>query len=86
MWKKVFALILCGLLTLGCFAGCGEKPAAPETTETTVPTPTQSPEEAKVLKGLTLGHSLAVDAAHMLNLVAHAEGYQEKNLRVQTKN
>lgn len=80
MWKKVFALILCGLLTLGCFAGCGEKPAAPETTETTVPTPTQSPEEAKVLKVLTLGHSLAVDAAHMLNLVAHAEGYQEMRI------
>lgn len=80
MCKKVLALILCGLLTLGCFTGCGEKPAAPETTETTVPTPTQSPEEAKVLKVLTLGHSLALDATHMLNLVAHAEGYKEMRI------
>lgn len=31
-------------------------------------------EEAKVLKILTLGHSLAVDCGHMLNMVVDAEG------------
>jgi len=32
-------------------------------------------EEKKVLKVLTLGHSLAVDSCHMLALIAQAEGY-----------
>jgi hypothetical protein len=50
-------------------------PAAPA--ETTEPTVTEPPEEAKVLKVLTLGHSLSVNATRMLNLVAHAEGFQE---------
>ena len=80
MCKKAVVFILCSLLILSSFAGCGEKPAVPETTEATVLAPTQSPEEEKVLKVLTLGHSLAVDAAHMLNLVAHAEGYKEMRI------
>lgn len=33
-------------------------------------------EESKVLKILTLGHSLAVDSCHMLALIAEAEGYK----------
>lgn len=33
-------------------------------------------EESKVLKVLTLGHSLAVDSCHMLALIAKAEGYE----------
>ena len=34
-------------------------------------------ERSKVLKILTLGHSLAVDSCHMLALVAEREGYQQ---------
>lgn len=39
-------------------------------------------DESKVLKILTLGHSLAVDSCHMLALIAAAEGY--KNLVIGT--
>ena len=38
---------------------------------------TESPEEAKALKVLTLGHSLAVDSGHLLNLICAAEGTGE---------
>ena len=49
---------------------------APTETEPapTEPAPTEPAEEAKVLKVLTLGHSLAVDSNHMINLVAATEG------------
>lgn len=86
----VLALVLCvGLLAACGEKAPAETPstAAPltteaptteaPTTEATVPTPTQSPEEAAVLKVLTLGHSLAVDSGHMLALIANAEGYKE---------
>lgn len=70
IWKKLACLCLPGMLLLGCFAGCtGE--SAPTPTE---PAPTEPAEEAKALKVLTLGHSLAVDSCHMLNLVADTEG------------
>ena len=75
--RRILAVLLSALLVLGCCAGCAESPAAPKTTETTVPPVTEPEGEADVLKVLTLGHSLAVNATRMLNLVAHAEGYQE---------
>lgn len=72
-WKKIIALTLCLLTVLGCFSACGNGSPA----ETTEPTVTEPPEEAKVLKVLTLGHSLSNNANFMLNLVANAEGYQD---------
>lgn len=71
MLKKTIALTLATVLILGLFGGCGE--TAPST-EPTEPKETQSAEEAKVMKILTLGSSSSVDACHMLNLVAAAEG------------
>lgn len=75
--KKILSLVMAVLLTMGVLAGCGAPAEPAATTEATVPTPTQSPEEAAVLKVLTLGHSLAVDSGHMLALIANAEGYKE---------
>ena len=79
LWKRTLALVLAFLCVLAC-VGCGEKPAAPETTAATKPAPTEPEGEAEVLKVLTLGHSLAVNATRMLNLVAHAEGYKEMKI------
>ncbi len=72
-WKRVLALSLSLLMVHGAFAACGAKEAAEPTT---VPTPTEDPEEARVLKILTLGHSLALDACHMLAMIAVQEGYE----------
>lgn len=72
--KKMFSLCLVAVLILGCFTACGGNGGQ---TETTAPVATENPEEAKVLKVLTLGHSLSNDAGRMLNLVAHAEGYED---------
>lgn len=74
MLKRILALILCLLMSVSVLAACGE----PEATEPTpAPTAPQPPEEAGVLKVLTLGHSLAVDSGHMLALIANAEGYDK---------
>lgn len=70
--KKVLALSLAVLMLPAALSACGGD-AATETTA--VPGPTESPEEAKVLKILTLGHSLALDACHMLAMIAVKEGY-----------
>ena len=70
--KKVLSLILAILMMLSMLTGC----AGGGQNETTAPEATQSPEEAKVLKVLTLGHSLAKDSGHMLALIAAAEGYE----------
>lgn len=71
--KRFLCLVLALVMILPVLAGCGgNEDKAPETK----PAPTEPAEEAKVLKVLTLGHSLAVDACHMLNLVANAEGYE----------
>ena len=72
-FKRILALMLSLLLIVGCFSACGGEGNPQETTESKV---TEPPEEAKVLKVLTLGHSLAVDCGHMLAKVAHAEGYE----------
>lgn len=76
--KKRIALILAALLALGLFGGCQKAEPATTTEPTSAPTPTQSPEEAKVLKVLTLGSSSSVDACHMLNMVAAAEGVEQE--------
>ena len=70
--KRFFALILAVLMLVAVLPGCQNGGG----NETTQPEATQSPEEAKVLKVLTLGHSLAQDSGHMLALVAAAEGYE----------
>lgn len=74
MLKKRIALVLAALLVLGMLGGCqNAEPAA-----TTEPKESQSEEEAKVMKILTLGSSSSVDACHMLNLVAAAEGVEQE--------
>jgi len=70
--KRILAFVLSVLLLLPVLTGCKSK----EDIEGTKPAPTEPAEEAKVLKILTLGHSLTVDACHMLNMVAHTEGYE----------
>ena len=85
IWKKLLCLCLSALLSLGCLSACAPEENTPATTAeteaTTVPTTkpadTEPEEEAKVLKVLTLGHSLAVDSNHMINLVAATEGIGE---------
>lgn len=76
-WKKIFAFFLSVLMTLSCFAACGGNGNQNEQGQSEPATQTEPAEEAKVLKVLTLGHSLAVDAGHLLAFVANAEGYQE---------
>lgn len=70
-WKKLLALSLAVLMVLGTLTACGKTEVKEDDTTLTV---TESPEEAKVLKVLTLGHSLAVDSGHLLNLVCATEG------------
>lgn len=71
--KRFLCLVFAVVMLLPVLAGCGQKA---EDQSGTKPAPTEPPEEAKVLKILTLGHSLTVDSCHMLNMVAHAEGYE----------
>ena len=86
IWKKLLCLSLSAMLSLGCLSACSapeeNTPATTAETEaTTVPTTkpaeTEPEAEAKVLKVLTLGHSLAVDSNHMINLVSATEGIGE---------
>lgn len=72
IWKRLLALCLSALMVFALVA-CGDSAATEPPTE---PEETQTPEEAAVLKVLTLGHSLAVDCGHMLALIADAEGYE----------
>ena len=58
--KKILAILLAVLL----LAGCGNTGAAPETTE--APTPTQSQEEANVLKIMIVGNSHSNDTFWLL--------------------
>ena len=63
--KKVLCLILSAVMLLSLLSGCGGNPQ-----ETTAPTetqtPTESPEEAEVLKILILGSSRSVNAFHFI--------------------
>ena len=72
IWKRAITFILIVVILVCCLGACGNN----EPAETTVPVVTQSPEEAKVLKVLILGHSLAVDCGHLLALIAKAQGYE----------
>lgn len=80
--KKALSFVLSVVMVLGCFAACGGNGNQNEQKQTEPPVQTEPAEEAKVLKVLTIGHSLAVDAGHMLAFVANAEGYEE--MRVAT--
>ena len=68
--KKVIALLLCAVMALSLFAGCkadGEKKgAATQPPTETTPAPTESPEEAEVLKIMILGSSRSINAFQML--------------------
>lgn len=79
--KRFLSLVLAVVMLLPVFAGCGSSNDGGEETGTK-PAPTEPEEEAKVLKVLTLGHSLAVNTGHMLALIADAEGFE--NLVVAT--
>ena len=70
--KRTLAILLSLMAVLSLLTACGTTTPA----ETTEPVVTEPAEEAKVLKVLTLGHSLSVNTGLMLNLVAHAEGYE----------
>lgn len=74
-WKRIFALLLSALMILGSLTACGGQSG--ETEPSTEPVQTELSKDAKTLKVLTLGHSLALDAGHMLALVAATEGYTD---------
>ena len=76
--KKILALGLSVLMAFSVLAACdGTAQTDPTTDPTAEPQVTQDPEEAKTLKILTIGHSLAVDSGHMLALIADKEGYED---------
>ena len=60
--KRLLTLILCAVLVLGLFVGCGTQSNPPA--ESTAPT--QSPEEAAVFKVLMIGQSHAQDTVWLL--------------------
>jgi len=70
-WKKLISLSLAVLMLLGTLTACGKTENVEDTKD---PVVTEDPEEAKVLKVLTLGHSLAVDSGHLLNLICATQG------------
>ena len=70
-FKKLVSLTLAVIMILGTMTACGKTENVEENKE---PVVTESPEEAKVLKVLTLGHSLALDSGHLINLICGAEG------------
>ena len=72
--KRFIAIVLVLATVLPVLSACGKVEETPETT--TVPLATEPEEEAKVLKVLTLGHSLAVNTGHMLALIAATEGFE----------
>ena len=60
--KKVLALVLCLTTVFGMLAACGTT----EEPETTTQAPTESPEEAEVLKIMILGSSRSINTFQML--------------------
>jgi len=78
--KRILALMLSMLLMLGMLSGCDNKAEPPVQTSNAEQTPeepqiVEPPEEARTLKVLTLGHSLALDCSHLLALIAQTEGF-----------
>ena len=70
--KKIVCLILCFVIALSLFVGCGNTQPA-NTTETTAET---VPDDG-VLKILAIGNSFSEDAMYLLSEVAKAEGKEE---------
>ena len=62
--KRFFSLCLCAILLLGMLPACGNTQDSAETT--TTPAPTESPEEAEVLKIMILGSSRSINAFQFL--------------------
>lgn len=62
--KRLFAFILCTVVVLGLLPGCANTEKSPETTQ--APAPTESPEEAEVLKIMILGSSRSVNTFQLL--------------------
>ena len=80
MFKRIISLMLVLFTVLGLCA-CGGETAAPETTEAPTTEPTYVDWTKKdTLKVLVLGHSLMVDAGHMLALIAATEGMENFTL------
>ena len=89
-FKRVIAMCL-ALLMLAGFAACSKAPTPNQDSTAqsgdsqsgdsqsgdAQPTPTQSPEEAAVLKVLTIGNGLSCDTPEMMTLIAKAEGYSD---------
>ena len=75
--KRVLALALSVIMLLCVLTGC-QSAAPAETTVTTVPAATQSPEEQEVLKVLTIGNSHSLDATRMLFEVFQKEAPEQK--------
>lgn len=67
---KKIALSLAMLMVLSTLTACTKTKDVEDIKDTV----TESPEEAKVLKVLTFGHSLAVDSGHLLNLICATQG------------
>lgn len=78
MQKKIFALSVCVLMLLGVFTACDAAPKETEPAATETTAATEPAQEANVMKVLTLGSSSSVDSNHMINLVAHAEGFDKE--------
>lgn len=75
--KRTLALVLSAVMLLGMLTGC-QSAAPAETTATTAPAPTQTPEEQAVLKVLTIGNSHSLDATRMLFEVFQKEAPEQK--------
>ena len=79
MLKKIIGLLLVCLLLAGCAPAADTTPESTqdstptEATEDTVPAATESPEEAQVLKILTIGNSQSSDATMILYDVFKAQ-------------
>ena len=80
MLKRTLAIVLTVGMILGACTACGaqQQPEAETTQPTEAITATEPAQEANVMKVLTLGSSSSVDSNHMINLVAHAEGFDKE--------
>lgn len=72
--KKILAIVLCAVLLLSLLSACGSKTEVsrpddqknPTTAPETEPAPTETPEEAEVLKIMILGSSRSINTFQML--------------------
>ena len=79
MLKKSLAFSLAVCMLLAVLTACGgETPKETEPTVAETTAATEPEQEAKIMKVLTLGSSSSVDSNHMINLVAHAEGFDKE--------